>query len=135
MAQADPRSTTRRAVMGVLVAAGIATPTIATALPTTSSNDLTFQGWWLEMDDLETRIEAAPQRTDDDQALIDDMAARAGDLQDLILQTPSSSRIAVEIKVKTLIRYFGNYDAVIVRPATDILIFIQSLPRCLVAGS
>ncbi len=129
MAQAEPRSTTRRALMGAIVAAGIATPAISSTKSAPSPTDRHFQSWWAEMDALETQIEAAPQETDDDQAAIDDMASRAGDLQDMILQTPSASRIAVELKLKTLIRYFGNYDASAVAPARDILTFVTELPR------
>lgn len=127
MAQAEPRSTTRRAIMGALVAAGIATPAIASNAALVSPTDQTFLAWWTEMDDLETRIEAAPQDTDVDQTAIDVMADRAGDLQDLILQTPSSSRTAVELKLRTMIRYFGNYDAMVVAPAKDVLVYIETL--------
>lgn len=121
MAQAEPRSITRRALMGAIVAAAVAGPGLATPA---SSVDAEFRYWWEEMDALERAIEAAPQITDEDQNAIDVMVDRAGSLQDLILQTPGQSRIAVEAKLRTLIRYFGNTDAVVVAPAKDILAFV-----------
>ena len=126
MAQAEPRSTTRRAIVGAFVAAGVAAPASTAIAVQTSPSDAEFQTWWSEMDALEHQIEVAPQETDADQNAIDRMADRAGDLQDLILQTPSSTRIAVELKLRTLIGYFGNYDAPVVAPAKDILTFIIS---------
>lgn len=121
MAQAEPRSNTRRALMGVLVAATVVGPALAVSA---SPVDADFSRWWDEMDALERAIEDAPQITDEDQDVIDDMVDRAGDLQDLILQTPGHSRVAIEAKLRTLIRYFGNTDAVVVAPAKDILAFV-----------
>lgn len=128
MAQAEPRSTTRRALMGTLVAAGIAAPAATAVAAQADPSDVLFQNWWSEMDALEHEIEIAPQETDEDQDAIDRMADRAGDLQDLILRTPSSTRIAVELKLRTLIGYFGNYDAPVVAPARDVLAFVVRSP-------
>lgn len=124
MAQAELRSTTRRALMGAVVAAAVVGPALAVAV---SPLDANFRRWWDEMDALERAIEDAPQITDEDQDAIDDMVNRAGDLQDLILQTPGLSRVAVEAKLRTLIRYFGNTDAVVVAPAKDILAFVLAV--------
>lgn len=124
MAQAEPRSTTRRALMGTIVATAVVGPALAVSA---SPLDADFSRWWEEMDALEQVIEDAPQITDEDQDAIDDMVNRAGDLQDLILQTSGHSRIAVEAKLRTLIRYFGNTDAVLVAPAKDILAFVLAV--------
>lgn len=121
MAQAEPRSTTRRAMMGALVAAAFVGPALAGSV---SPPDADFRRWWEEMDALEQAIEDAPQITDEDQDVIDEMVDRAGVLQDMILQTAGHSRVAVEAKLRTLIRYFGNTDAVVVGPAKDILAFV-----------
>ena len=121
MAQAEPRSTTRRALMGAIVAAAFVGPALAVSA---SPLDADFRIWWEEMDALEQAIEDAPLDTDEDQDVIDQMVDRAGVLQDMILYTPGRSRVAVEAKLRTLIRYFGNTDAVVVAPAKEILAFV-----------
>lgn len=119
MAQAKPRSTTRRAVLGATAAAPL-----ITALPSPNLDDV-FRRWEQDMRRMLAEADALP---DDQWDQVDVLCAKAGDIEDLILQTPSSRRAAVEVKLRTLVSYFGNFDAKPSRSARDILAFVETLP-------
>lgn len=118
MAQAKPRSTTRRALMWAFVVAGIAAPALA-ATSVLDAADRQFLHWEAEINRLEAEAELI-----DDTDVTDEIFDRVGDLEHLIFETSRSSRTAVEVKLRTLLRYFGNYDARPVAPIRDVIAYV-----------
>ncbi|OWR21727.1 Uncharacterised protein [Brevundimonas diminuta] len=122
MAQAEPRSITRRALVGAFVAVGITAPIIAVASEPDGA-DNQFLHWEAEIN----RLEAEAQLIDDTD-ITDRIFDHVGDLEHLILETSSSSRTAAEVKLRALLRYFGTYDARCVAPIRDVMTYVANVP-------
>lgn len=118
MAQAELRSITKRALMGAFLVAGIAAPATA-ATSVFDAADRQFLHWEAEINRLEAEAELI-----DDTDVTDEIFDRVGDLERLIFETSRSSRAAVEVKLRTLLRYFGNYDNRPVAPVRDVMAYV-----------
>lgn len=120
MAQAEPRSTTRRALMGALVAAGMVTPAI-----TASAFDAEawqFEQWEAEIDRLHAQAELI-----NDTDVTDTMFDRAHALDARIRDTPATGRRAMAVKARWLVRYADDFDSQLSDFARHLLAFTTTV--------
>lgn len=116
MAQAEPRSTTRRALVGALVAAGMATPAVA-ASPH-DAEAWQFEQWEAEIDRLHAQAELI-----NDTGITDTMFDRAHALDARIRDTPAAGRRAMAVKARWLVRYADDFDGQLSDFARHLLAF------------
>lgn len=115
MAQAELRSITRRALVGALVAAGVAVPGTATAFDVEAWQ---FEQWEAEVDRLHAQAELI-----DDTDITNLMFDRAHNLDVRIRDTPATCRRAMAVKARWLVRYADDYDAQLSNIARHLLAF------------
>lgn len=118
MAQAEPRSITRRALMGSLV--------VASALTHVDMTHALDEGQQFEIWEAEvSRLHAQADQIDDTD-ITDSMFARAHELDELIRDTPATGRKAMAIKARCLVRYADDFDTQLSDVARHLLAFAMA---------